>query len=171
MKTLFQNVTIYSEKEYNTFLQTHIKKFNFKENFYTISYSLLILLCVIITLLNKEFLLGLFFIIVLISFIFWRLWHPISLVKKERSSKKITNHYKNIYNFYNNYFINSNVKGKCKFYYFKLYKVIENDTNFYLYINHEYAFIISKNGFKIGNCDDFRNFLKKKCLFKYSKSV
>ena len=52
-------------------------------------------------------------------------------------------------------------------YYFKLYKIFEVKDYFYLYINKDYALMLDKKGFKIGTVDEFRNFIKKKSLFKY----
>ena len=51
----------------------------------------------------------------------------------------------------------------------KLHKVFETKEYFYLYVNEDTAFLVSKNGFKLGNSNDFSEFIKKKCLLKYSK--
>ena len=56
-----------------------------------------------------------------------------------------------------------------KIYYFKLYKVFETQDYFYLYLDEDTAFLVSKSGFKIGTPKDFSEFIKKKCIFKYSK--
>ena len=53
--------------------------------------------------------------------------------------------------------------------YLKLYKVFETQDYFYLYIDEEHAALVNKKGFKIGNVEAFTDFIKKKCLFKYSK--
>ena len=53
----------------------------------------------------------------------------------------------------------------------KLYKVFETKDYFYLYINPDYAMLVNKNSFEIGTSDDFRKFIKKKCLLKYRKAL
>ena len=48
-------------------------------------------------------------------------------------------------------------------------KVFETKDYFYLYLDEDTAFLVSKSGFKIGTPKDFSEFIKKKCIFKYSK--
>jgi len=68
-------------------------------------------------------------------------------------------------NFYKFYF-----KIEQKVYpYLKLYKVFETKEYFYLYVNEENAVLVNKKGFKIGTTEEFTEFIKKKCLFKYHK--
>ena len=70
------------------------------------------------------------------------------------------------YSFYKWYF----TLNDKTFYYFKLYKVFETDDYFYFYINDERASLVNKKSFKSGNVEDFRKFIKKKCMLKYSKT-
>ena len=58
---------------------------------------------------------------------------------------------------------------KTRVYYFKLHKVFETKDYFYLYLDEDTAFLVSKSGFKLGTPKDFSEFIKKKCIFKYSK--
>jgi len=44
------------------------------------------------------------------------------------------------------------------------------DDYFYLYFNEDYAALVSKNGFKLGDSKDFSKFIKKKCLLKYQRN-
>lgn len=55
--------------------------------------------------------------------------------------------------------------------YYKLYKIYETKTFFYLYIDNDHAFLINKSGFVRGLSDDFSKFINKKCLFKYKSST
>ena len=72
-----------------------------------------------------------------------------------------------VFRFFDKYFrIN-----KSKIYYFRLYKVFETEKFFYLYLNKEYAAVVNKAGFEIGNANDFSEFIKKKCMLKYSKEI
>ena len=57
--------------------------------------------------------------------------------------------------------------GSFKLRYYKIYRAYENKNYFYLYLNKDYAFIIEKSGFIIGNKDEFRNFIKSKFRFKF----
>ena len=56
---------------------------------------------------------------------------------------------------------------------YALQKCVEELTKdyFYLYINPDYAMLVNKNSFEIGTLDDFRKFIKKKCLLKYRKAL
>ena len=60
---------------------------------------------------------------------------------------------------------------KKTFSYLKLYKVFETKDYFYLYLDEENAILVSKKGFKLGTSKEFSEFIKKKCLFKYSKEA
>ena len=52
----------------------------------------------------------------------------------------------------------------------ELYKVIETNDYFYLYFNEDYAALVSKNGFKLGDSKEFSKFIKKKCFLKYQRN-
>ena len=66
------------------------------------------------------------------------------------------------FNFYKFYF----EIDKTRVYYFKLHKVFETKDYFYLYLDEDTAFLVSKSGFKLGTPKDFSEFIKKKCIFK-----
>ena len=59
---------------------------------------------------------------------------------------------------------NNNTIIKMKYY--KLYKVFETETSFYLYINKNYSYVLDKNCFSIGKAEDFYRFIKKKLWYK-----
>ena len=67
------------------------------------------------------------------------------------------------FEFYNFYFS----FNKQTMFYSKLYKVFETTDYFYLYIDDENAVLVSKAGFTLGTESDFRDFIKRKCFFKY----
>ena len=83
-------------------------------------------------------------------------------MQKELNSKKETGF---IFTFYKNYF----TINKKTIYYFKLFKVFETKDYFYLYIDEDTAALVSKKGFEIGTAEEFSNFIRKKCLLKFSK--
>ena len=56
---------------------------------------------------------------------------------------------------------------QIKHHYFKIYKVLETETHFYIYIARDYAFIVDKNGFIDSNSDEFKKFIQKKVKLKY----
>ena len=105
----------------------------------------------------------LIFLLVLIGFIFTRFYFPIRRLKKTKNNIKKKSTSTHTFLFYN-YYLKVDIET---LYYFKLYKVFETKDCFYLYINQDYALMLDKKGFKIGTVDEFRNFIKKKCLFKY----
>lgn len=167
MKLLFKNITIYNSKNYNQFIKFHGKKFNFSYNLYTLIMIGLLIYCIVLNILEKNLTLFLLFITLLLLIILFRLCLP---VRRYQKTKKQFAENKNIsitISFYKFYF---NV-GKKSFYYFKLYKVFETKEYFYLYLDEENAVLVNKKGFRLGTSEEFRNFIKKKCLFKYSKQT
>ena len=165
MKPLFKNVTRYTQKNYQQFVRFHNNKFNARYMLYTFIMSLLILYCVILNVLQKNIWFVLIFILILLGFLFIRICIP------SIRYKKACNQYKNgksdtfAFTFYNHFF----TIGKIRYYYFKLHKVYETKDYFYLYFDEDNAALVSKNGFKLGKPNDFSDFIKKKCLLKYSK--
>ena len=60
-------------------------------------------------------------------------------------------------------------KIKCKNVLLAIKKSFETEDKFYLYLDKTDAFILDKQGFEIGKVDDFREFIKRKCIFRYKK--
>ena len=56
-------------------------------------------------------------------------------------------------------------------YYWQLKRVFETEDKFYLYLDKTDAFILDKQGFEIGKVDDFREFIKRKCIFRYKNII
>ena len=164
---LFKNVTKYDSKNYNQFIQFHNKKYAFSINSYISIMTILLIYWVILNIRQKNIPLIFLFIGLLIGLLLWKIYFP--MTRYQKTQKQLNNikdaHY--TFSFYNLYF----KIDKKIIYYFKLYKVFETKDYFYLYINPDYAMLVSKNGFKIGTAEDFSNFIKKKCLLKYRKQA
>ena len=167
MKPLFKNITKYNKKNYEQFLEFHNKKYSFSYNFYTITMIILLIYCIIFNIIQKNFSMFLLFLVLLIIFLFTRIYLPIK--RYQKTQKRIFKNKENTFtfSFYNLYF----TLNETTFYYFKLYKVFETPDYFYLYINEDNAAMVSKTGFEVGTAEDFSDFIKKKCLFKYSRKV
>ena len=167
MKPLFKNITIYNSKNYNQFIKFHGEKFNFSYNMYTLVLLALTLYCIILNIIEKNLLLFLLFFAIFALTILFRMYLPVKRYQKTKKKFAKSKQTSVTINFYKFYFkIEQNV-----FPYIKLYKVFETKDYFYLYIDEENAVLVSKNGFKIGTIKDFTEFIKKKCLFKYSSQV
>ena len=167
MKPLFKNVTVYNSRNYNQFVKFHGEKFNFSYNMYTLAMLALMLYCIILNIIQKNLLLFLVFLAMFALTILFRMYLP---GKRYQKTKKTFAENKNTtvtIDFYKFYF-----KIEDKIYpYFKIYKVFETKDYFYLYVDEENAALAAKTGFKVGSVEEFTNFIKKKCLFKYNKQA
>ena len=167
MKEIFINKTKCSKKEYNMFIKAHEKQYGLKEDLYTIIYAILFLSFIIYSLKNNIYFAAIMLTIVLIVFLLYRIIHPNLTIKKELKSKKIKNEEVNTYKFYKYYFKVKNNEKESNIIYFKIYKVLENDTHFYIYLTNTRAFVVSKKGFIKGNSEDFSGFLRKRVWLRY----
>lgn len=165
MKPLFKNITKYTSKNYKEFAEFHSNKYSFSNNSYTLIMTILLLYCIIFNIKNGDFKLFFIFLLILIAFLIWRLYIPAKRYKKMQEEYKKNNVREFTFSFYKNYF----TIDKKAFYYFKLFKVFETNEYFYLYVNEDNAALINKKGFEIGTAEDFSDFIKKKCFFKYSR--
>lgn len=167
MKPLFKNVTIYNSKNYNQFIKFHGEKFNFSYNMYTLFMLALMLYCVVLNIIQKNILLFLLFLAMFALTIVFRMILPVKRYQKTKKKFAKNKQTSITINFYKFYF-----KIDEKTYtYLKLYKVFETKDYFYLYIDEQNAVLVNKNGFKLGTAEQFSEFIKKKCLFKYSKQA
>ena len=162
---LFKNVTTYTSKNYNQFLKFHNDKYEFSYNFYTIIMSIILGYCAIMNIKQKNISLIFLFTFLFIGFIALRLYLPVRRLKKTKENIKKVSNSTHTFLFYDYYL----KVGKQTIYYFKLYKIFESKDYFYLYINQDYALMLDKKGFQIGTVEDFRSFIKRKCLFKYKE--
>ena len=165
-KPIFKNVTKYNAKNYNNFIQFHNDKFGNSYFFITLLFTILIIYIFVMNILNKNFVLCLILLCGLFLFLYFRLFVPVKEYKDNSKMLKNNKQLTYTFTFYKNFF----TINKKRYYYFSLHKVFETKDYFYLYINENNAALLSKDGFKLGNCNDFTNFIKKKCLLKYKES-
>ena len=171
MKILFKNKTRYTKQIYKEFLEFHQEKYGATYMGYTVLLIILFIFCIILQIQSRNYLLSILTLCILIGFVFWRLYNPIKTVQKEIQSEKIENQQEFIFKFYERKFIIYGKKMKSEIKYWKLYKIFETDDYFYLYIDKDHAFLLSKNGFEIGTPNSFREFIKRKCRFKFKKEL
>ena len=165
MKPLFKNTTIYNSENYKQFVQFHGKKFSFSYNAYNVVMLILLFYCIILSIVEKNIPLVLLFLALTVFLILFRIYWPTK--RHEKTKKKYSENKESSFttSFYKFYFT---IDDKT-LYYFKLYKIFETQDYFYLYVDYENAVLVSKSGFEIGTAEEFTNFIKKKCLLKYSK--
>lgn len=169
MKVLFKNKTKYTRQMYKEFLEFHQEKYGATYIGYTVLCIILFVFCIIVQIQSQNFLLSILTILILIGFVCWRFYNPIKTVKKEIQSEVIENEQEFLFKFYEKKFIIYGRKMKSEMNYWKLYKIFETDDYFYLYIDKTHAFLLSKNGFEYGTPEEFADFMRKKCLFKFKK--
>lgn len=169
MKVLFKNKTKYSKETYYKFIKFHNIKYGFKYKFYTILIIILLIYCAILTFSKNVWGLGITFTLITILFTLYRFFEPISLIKKELKSKAISKEKTFIFKFYENYFKIVDGMEYTQVSYLKLKKVFELNDFFYLYIDKSHAFLISKNGFTYKTAEEFSNFIKRKCWYKFTR--
>lgn len=167
MKPLFKNITIYNSKNYNQFVKFHGEKFNFSYNAYTLTFLVLALYCFISSIIQKNIFLILLFFAILGLTILFRMYIPAKRYQKTKKKFAQNKSTSVTIDFFKYYFkVQQNIYP-----YLKLYKVFETKDYFYLYIDDEHAVLVNKSGFKVGTVEDFTEFIKKKCFFKYSKQM
>lgn len=167
MKKLFENKTTYTEDTYIEFLKFHSKTYNFSYMAYTVFWSCIFILCIYLSFGTGNRLQGVIITIILICFVFYRTYRPKIIVDKELNSDKIADNNTNIFSFFDKDFEVQNNNGSFKFKYFALHRVFETSDFFYLYVNKENAFLVSKKAFSLGTQEDFSKFIKNKCRLKY----
>ena len=166
MEKLFENKTKYTQKEYNLFTESYQKEYAKSDYSFMMFNFIFFGICLIIAVIEKEFILALGLIIYLLVYFWFKVIRPIKAVGHKMSGNFVNN-----YEFYKNYFKVENVDGKAQILYFKLYRVVETRTDFYIYISREYAFIVSKFGFTKGTSEEFSKFIKKKMFTKYKNRM
>ena len=132
---------------------------------------MLIIFLIMLYVKNHYYGLAIIFCACLTSFILYRYFHPIEEVKKEYQSDKIVKEQRFTFNFYNKYFKIYTKKEYSIVPYRELHKIYETDTFFYLYLDNKHSLLLDKSGFKKGTPFAFRDFIKKKCPFKYKKTI
>ena len=168
-KELFQNKTRYSEKEYTIFLKSYQKEYSAVDSISTLFYIIVLGFCLIFAIHEKAVLLSIFVAVIFVGFIYFKFIWPNKRIEKEKVKPQIQEEFINTFKFYNRYFTISNPEGKSNIFYFKIYKVIETKTHYYIYISRDNAFMLSKHGFIDCNSEDFRAFIRKHAIFKYKR--
>lgn len=166
MELLFENKTKCTDKEYQKYLETYKKEYALSENINTVIYLIFLIFCITFAIKEKQIILGIGLIMIVIIFIWYKLIRPYKLLQKTQQSTTLGQYICN-YKFYKNNFEVKAPEGTATIFYFKLYKVIETNTHFYIFISKENGFIISKNGFTKGEAKEFSKFIIKKVNFKY----
>ena len=167
MEKLFENKTTYNKDTYMEFLRFHTKTFNLSYMAYTFFWAVIFMYCIYLSFSLNERLQGVIITLVLIGFVFYRLYKPKKIVEKELKSDKISSNNSNTFTFYQKNFKVKNNNGSFEFRYFMLHRVFETDKFFYLYVNEENAFLVSKRSFTFGTAEDFSKFIKNRCILKY----
>lgn len=170
-KVLFKNSTTYTKDIYVEFLKFHSKTYSFSYILYTVFWTALLLLCMYLSFGIGNIFQGTVLTLGLILFILYRVYRPKRLIKKENESDKFTSNNTNTFKFFDKHFEVKNNNGSFVYRYFMLHKVFETKNFFYLYVNRENAFLISKSAFSLGTTEDFSKFMKKKCGIKFRKKV
>ena len=171
MEELFENKTKYSQEEYEKFLKSYEEEYATSENAYMLFNILFFGFCMILAFRNNEILLGIALLIGLLIYIWFKFIRTAKRNKKDRKSSKLSGNFINTYKFHKNQFSVDNPEGKAQIFYFKLYRVVETNTNYYIYISRDMAFIMSKDSFTKGNSLEFSQFIKKKMFTKYKNRI
>lgn len=171
METLFENKTKYSQEEYDAFLESYRKEYEKSDTAWILYYFIFFGACMLIAFIEKEIFLGIALLIGLLIYLWFKIIKPAKEVERDKKSHKVSGNFVNNYMFYKNIFKVENVDGKAQILYFKLYRVVETKTCFYIYISRQYAFIVSKSGFTKGTAEEFKQFLKKKMFTKYKNRI
>lgn len=168
MKILFKNTTQYSNQVYSDFLIFHNELYGFKYHATTLLITFLFAFCFVLHVKSSNTIYAIGFLLAIVLFLAWRVFHPVFITKKEYKKDQIAKSYTYTFTFYEDYFEIRHKKEFDKRRY-KLYKVFETNRYFYLYVNHDYSYLIDKQNFEIGTCEEFSNFMKKKFPLKYYK--
>ena len=167
MEKLFENKTTYTKETYMKFLRFHTKTYNLPYTLYTLSWAIVFILCIYAAFDSGNRMQGIIITMILIGFVAYRIYRPKRIVSKELESEKISNNNKNTFSFYNKNFSVKNNNGSFVFRYIMLRRIFETNEFFYLYIDKENAFILSKQSFTFGTAEDFSKFIKNKCKLRY----
>ena len=167
MKVLFKNRTRYTKEVYDIFLQFHNKKYGSSYIFYTAFVALLIFFCFGMNLKYHNYSIAILLFVAMIIFLYWRFTHPKEEVKKELKTDAIVQEKEFQFRFFEKAIEILDKANVSRVKYFKIKHIYETDDYFYLYIDKNHAFLLEKNGFVIGNSNDFKAFIKHKCPFRF----
>ena len=143
MEKLFENKTKYTHKEYNAFLKSYKEEFAKTEIAYIFFNIFFFGTCMIFAFKENEKILAFALLIGLLVYVWFKIVRPTKAVKKDQESHKLSGHFVNNYEFYKNYFSVENLEGKAQIIYLKLYRVVETNAYFYIYISREYDIFLT----------------------------
>ena len=161
-KILYKNKTALNKEIYKNFLVFHQSKNNWKFWIYTITFFILfiIILAFQIKATNK---LSFFLIFsIFLVFLYQQFIFPTKKIQKEFKSEKIQKELLNTFTFYSKYFTVQNNLGKTQIKYYKIYKFYSTSNYFYIHLDKNNAFLLSKSNFTVGTPNDFEKFIKSK---------
>ena len=166
----FKNITKSTKDIYNQFLRFHNKKFGKKELLHLFLFLFFIAYFIVFNIKNKNYTYIIILIaIALIAGFVYKVIHRQNVPEKELKSKRILNQEEIIYNFYNLFFEVIRNNKKQSILYRQIYRVYQDENNFYFYIDATHALLVDKRGFVKGNLSEFKEFISKRCIFKYNK--
>lgn len=170
MEVKFKNITKCTQNLYNDFLKFHDKKYKTRTILTDLIISIAILYMLGFNIKYNNYFIVVFIILFTILGFYIKNKHQKNIVKKEMKSKKIKQQEEIKFYFYNKYyFVVKKNKNRQVVRYFKIYRINEDDKNFYLYLDKTHAFIVSKEGFVKGDAKQFQKFMIQKFKFKYVK--
>ena len=172
MKILFKNKTKYNTQTYRNFLEFHQRIYGTRYRIIILCAIMVILFLVIMQLTYKKITLAVGIILVVILAFLIELKHNADTVKNELDSKKIKNEDIFSFIFYDKWIKIRENNDLNKIYYMKYYKirrVYETNDYIYIYINKTHALVLNKSYFVIGTAENFSEFIKRKCIFRYKK--
>lgn len=167
MKILFKNTTKYNKEIYQEFLKFHKNKYQFSYTLYTALVLIAFFFCFAMQVKYHNYNIAILFAIALSCFFLWRFLHPISEVSKDFKSDKIQKEKEFTFVFYEKEF---KIRDKINYEtikYRNLHKVFETKDFFYLYSDKTHTYLLDKSGFTKGIADEFSNFMKKKCWWRF----
>ena len=167
MEVLFKNVTEYSKEEMKRFMRFHEDN-NKAFTVYLMLCCLVFVIMLILNLVKKNWQMILPTLL-LVGGMFCYL--KFFKIKKEKQRNEKIRNKTYTFDFYSRFFkINGDSDSEeTVVNYFEVKKVYETKLNFYLYTDTTHAYILNKNNFTVGKLNDFRNFIKQKCILKYRK--
>lgn len=163
MKVLFKNTTKYDKENRNNFINFHQNKYGKKELMKTLLIIATFLYMIIFNIiyLNWRFIL----LLIPISIIVYLLYKHIDKKKKEKNKKQKNREF--TFYFYKRHLKIKSGRQFERMTYFEIKKIFETDENFFLYTGEKHSLILDKDGFEIGTSEEFAEFIKEKCPFRY----
>ena len=169
MELKFKNITKCTKNIYNEFLRFHSQKHKNEYLLKAILILFVVTYMVIFNVIYKNYIIALIIIGIAVLLCVSKECYQRKTTRRELKSSKIKNSEEIEFSFYNKYFTTKINQKRQKVRYFRIYKVCNDNKNFYLYLDKTHAFIISKNGFVKGTSEEFEKFIIKKCRFKIGR--